>query len=109
MQAAPGGPFTAERKLPPKIEQQMNESYGLDQPLYVQYKDYLVNVANWDFGPSFKQKGQSVNTIINLSFTYSLFLCLDAIFLVLLVCVFIGVFDALFNIKLGDYDIVSHA
>src|SRR5699024_5490888 len=103
MQAAPGGPFTAERKLPPKIEQQMNESYGLDQPLYVQYKDYLVNVAKWDFGPSFKQKGQSVNTIINRSFPYSLILGLEAIFLALSVGVFLGVFAALYHNKFGDY------
>src|SRR5699024_5175571 len=97
MQAAPGGPFTAERKLPPKIEQQMNESYGLDQPLYFQYKDYLVKVAKSDCGPSFKQKGQSFNTIINRSFPYSLILGLDAIFLALSVGVFLGVFAALYH------------
>src|SRR5690625_6813327 len=81
----------------------MNESYGLDQPLYVQYKDYLVNVAKWDFGPSFKQKGQSVNKIINRSFPYSLILGLEAIFLALSVGVFLGVFAALYHNKFGDY------
>src|SRR5699024_6663685 len=75
----------------------------LDQPLYVQYKDYLVNVAKWDFGPSFKQKGQSVNTIINRSFPYSLILGLEAIFLALSVGVFLGVFAALYHNKFGDY------
>src|SRR5699024_2297192 len=74
MQAAPGGPFTSERKLPPEIEEQLNEAYGLNDPVYVQYFDYLVSVAKWDFGPSFKYTGQSVNDIINRSFPYSLIL-----------------------------------
>ncbi len=99
MQAAPGGPFTSERKVPPKIEEQLNEAYGLNEPLYIQYKDYLVNVAKWDFGPSFKQKGQSVNSIINRSFPYSFILGLEAIFLALSVGVFLGVFAALYHNK----------
>ncbi|HLR60387.1 MAG TPA: ABC transporter permease [Pseudogracilibacillus sp.] len=103
MQAAPGGPFTGERKLPPKIEAQMNAAYGLDEPIYVQYKDYVVNVAKWDFGPSFKQKGQSVNSIISRSFPYSLILGLEAIFLALGAGVFLGVFAALYHNKFGDY------
>ena len=88
MQAAPGGPFTSERKVPPKIEEQLNEAYGLDKPLFFQYTDYLGNIAKWDFGPSFKQKGQSVNDIINRSFPYSLILGLEAIFLALSIGVF---------------------
>src|SRR5699024_12012110 len=53
MQAAPGGPFASERKLPQKIEEQMNEAYGLNDPVYVQYFDYLKNAAQGDFGPSY--------------------------------------------------------
>lgn len=68
MQAAPGGPFSGERKLPPEIEANLNEHYGLDKPLFVQYVSYLKSVAMWDFGPSFKYKGQSVNDLINSGF-----------------------------------------
>ncbi|MCG3057004.1 peptide ABC transporter permease, partial [Escherichia coli] len=32
MRAAPGGPFSAEKKLPPEIEANLNEFYGFDQP-----------------------------------------------------------------------------
>lgn len=103
MQAAPGGPFTSERKVPPKIEEQLNEAYGLNEPLYVQYKEYLVNIAKWDFGPSFKQKGQSVNDIINRSFKYSLILGLEAIFLALSIGVLLGVVAALYHNKFVDY------
>src|SRR5690625_2167582 len=103
MQAAPGGPFTSERKLPPAIEQQLNETYGLNDPLYKQYFDYLINVAQWDFGPSFKYIGQSVNDIISRSFPYSLVLGLEAIFLALSIGVLLGVIAAVKHNKFGDY------
>ncbi|TMN22080.1 ABC transporter permease [Lentibacillus cibarius] len=103
MQAAPGGPFTAERQLPPEIEEQLNEQYGLNDPLYVQYFDYLTDIATWDFGPSFKYPAQSVNDIINRSFPYSLVLGLESIFIALSIGVLLGVFAALKHNKFGDY------
>ncbi|WP_188454707.1 ABC transporter permease [Virgibacillus oceani] len=103
MQAAPGGPFASERKLPPVIEQQMNEQYGLNDPLYQQYFDYLVNIVQWDFGPSFKYVGQSVNDIISRSFPYSLILGAEAIFLALSIGILLGVIAALKHNKFGDY------
>lgn len=103
MKAAPGGPFASERKLPPKIEEQMNEAYGLNDPIHVQYVEYLVNIAKWDFGPSFKYTGQSVNDIINRSFPYSFILGMEAIFLALSVGILLGVIAALYHNKFGDY------
>ncbi|HLQ95985.1 MAG TPA: ABC transporter permease [Pseudogracilibacillus sp.] len=103
MQAVPGGPFASERKLPPKIEQQMEEAYGLNDPVYVQYVDYLKNAAQGDFGPSYKYKGQSVTGIIKRSFPYSLILGVEAIFLALAVGIFLGVIAALYHNKFGDY------
>lgn len=73
MQAAPGGPFSGEKKLPPEIEANLNAHYGLDKPLFVQYVSYLKSVAMWDFGPSFKYKGQSVNDLISSGFPVSPF------------------------------------
>ena len=32
MHAAPGGPFTQERQLPPAVLANLNAKYGLDQP-----------------------------------------------------------------------------
>lgn len=103
MQAAPGGPFTAERQLPVELERQLNEQYGLNDPLYKQYFDYLNDILRWDFGPSFNNVGQSVNDIIYRSFPYSLILGLEAIFLALAIGVFLGVFAALKHNKFGDY------
>lgn len=103
MHAAPGGPFSSERKLPPEIEQQMNETYGLDKPLFIQYTDYLVNVAKLDFGPSFKYVGQSVNDIITRGFPYSLILGLEAIFIALSIGILLGVIAAIRHNKFADY------
>src|SRR5690625_1816408 len=103
MQAAPGGPFASERKLPPKIEEQMNEIYGLNDPIHVQYIDYLTRIAKWDFGPSFKYVGQSVNDIISRSFPYSLLLGLEAILIALSIGILLGVIAALYHNKFGDY------
>ncbi|MEI3611259.1 ABC transporter permease [Pseudogracilibacillus sp. SO30301A] len=103
MKLAPGGPFTSERKLPPKLEEQMNEAYGLNDPIHVQYVDYLTRIAKWDFGPSFNNVGQSVNDIINRSFKYSLILGIESIILALSVGVFLGVIAALYHNKFADY------
>ncbi|MEN2767181.1 ABC transporter permease [Ornithinibacillus xuwenensis] len=103
MKAAPGGPFASERKLPAALEAQMNEAYGLDDPIYVQYVDYLVSALTLDFGPSFKFEGQEVMDIILRSFPYSLVLGLEAILIALGVGVLLGVFAALKHNKFGDY------
>ncbi|MFD2045325.1 ABC transporter permease [Ornithinibacillus salinisoli] len=103
MQAAPGGPFASERKIPPALEEQMNEAYGLNEPLHVQYVNYLVDAITFDFGPSFKYVGQEVMDIIGRSFPYSLILGLEAIFIALAFGVLLGVIAALKHNKFGDY------
>ncbi|HEX7064491.1 MAG TPA: ABC transporter permease [Bacillales bacterium] len=103
MKAAPGGPFTTEKGIPPEIKQGLREFYGLDNPWYQQYFDYLVSVAQWDFGPSFKYKGQSVNDIISRSFPVSLILGLEAVFIALGFGVLFGCIAALRHNRLADY------
>ncbi|MDX8363168.1 MULTISPECIES: ABC transporter permease [Bacillaceae] len=109
MKAAPGGPFTSEKPPPPEILEKLNEYYGLNQPWYAQYFDYLVSVASWDFGPSFKYNGQSVNDFINDGFPVSLILGLEAIFLALAFGVLFGVISALRHNKWQDYSVMVFA
>jgi oligopeptide transport system permease protein len=103
MQVAPGSPFASERRIPPALEQQMNEAYGLNDPIHKQYIDYVVNAFTFDFGPSYKFVGQEVTDIIFRSFPYSLVLGLEAIFIALGVGVLLGVFAALKHNRFGDY------
>lgn len=54
--AIPGDPVTimlGERSNDPVIYQEIMHNLGLDQPLYVQYWDYLVKVFQGDLGKSF--------------------------------------------------------
>ena len=60
----PGGPFTSEKALPPEILKNIEAHYGLDQPLWRQYLNYLGRIAHGDLGPSFKYANRSVNEII---------------------------------------------
>jgi oligopeptide transport system permease protein len=103
MRIAPGNPFTSEKKLPPEIEANLNAHYGLDQPWYVQYGEYIVRILKWDFGPSFKYKSQTVNDLISDGFPVSALLGLEAIFIAVAVGVLLGIIAAMFHNKWQDY------
>src|SRR5262249_7247242 len=49
----PGGPFDAEKALPPEIKANIEAKYGLNKPLFEQYKDYLVGIVTGDLGESY--------------------------------------------------------
>ena len=64
MNTIPGSPFLTEKSTPQQIEL-ANQKYGLDKPLIVQLKNYLVNYAKGDLGVSLKmQEGTAVKTIL---------------------------------------------
>lgn len=72
--AAPGGPFDAERVLPPAIEANIEAYYRLDQPLYRQFLDYLAGLLKGDLGPSYRYRDYTVAELIAGSFPLSLLL-----------------------------------
>jgi oligopeptide transport system permease protein len=72
MRIAPGGPFDQDRALPPEIEKNVLAAYNLDQPLLLQYRDYLLGVAQGDFGPSFKYRDFTVAELLITGFPASL-------------------------------------
>lgn len=73
MRAAPGGPFTSERPLPPQVLASIEAKYGLDKPVYVQLFNYLYGIiTEFDFGPSFRYKDRTVNDIIAQGFPVTL-------------------------------------
>ncbi len=109
MKLAPGGPFTSEENLPKEIEEKLNETYGLNDPWYKQYANYLGSIAKWDLGDSFKSRGQSINDIINRSFPISLILGFEAILIALSLGVLLGVIGALRHNKAPDYVAMSVA
>ena len=63
MNTIPGSPFLTEKSTPEQI-QLANEKYGLDKPLIVQLKNYIVNYLHGDLGVSMKmQEGTPVKDI----------------------------------------------
>lgn len=103
MRLAPGNPFASERAIPPAIQESLNEKYGLDNPWYVQYKDYLINSVTGDFGTSMKYKYRETNEMIAEGFPISMTLGLEAMFIAISFGVFIGTIAALFHNKWPDY------
>ncbi|GGE07567.1 ABC transporter [Aureimonas endophytica] len=106
---APGGPFNLERPLPPQIMENMIRAYGLDLPLWRQYLDYLGNVVQGDFGPSYVYRDFSVGQLILQSLPFSMQLGAYALVLALVGGVAAGVFAALRRNGLVDYLIMSVA
>lgn len=94
MHAIPGGPFTAEKNLPPAVQANIEARYKLNDPLSTQYMDYVENILHGDLGPSFKYVGRSVNDIIGESFPVSFELGMEAILISLLLGIPAGVLAA---------------
>lgn len=67
----PGGPFSAEKNVPEAVKRNIEEKYRLNDPMLTQYKDYLVDVAQFDLRHSFKREGKKVTEIIWEGFQYS--------------------------------------
>ena len=87
MNLVPGGPFLSEKAVTPQAQAAMEEKYGLDKPLGVQYITYMKDLAHGDFGLSLKKRGRTVNQIITEKFPVSARLGVCAI----LVAFFAGV------------------
>ncbi len=64
MRLTPGGPFDKERPVPPEIEKNLLAHYNMDQPLFWQYVDYIGDILQGDFGPSFKVHDFSVAELL---------------------------------------------
>ncbi|GAB0167236.1 ABC transporter permease [Lysinibacillus sp. CTST325] len=103
LRLAPGNPFASERNFPPQIEAKLNETYGLNNPWYIQYKDYLIDAATFNFGESMKYKARSTNDMIAEGFPVSLTLGIEAMLLAIGFGVLIGVIAALYHNKFPDY------
>lgn len=71
MHAVPGDPLLKGKALNPIVRKNLEEKYGLDQPLFIQYTRFLTNMLKGDFGISFTQQNRAVNSIIKDHFPVS--------------------------------------
>ena len=99
----PGGPFDAERNVPPEIKRELEAYYGLDKPVFHQYLDYLGRLVRGDLGPSYKYANRSVNEMIAATFPVSLQLGGMALGLALIFGVTAGIIASLRPNSALDY------
>lgn len=138
MHAVPGGPFDREKALPPEIMENLEKRYHLDQPLVIQYAQYLndvfvphfsntpptasleddamlkFNVGNvyvsWmNFGPSFSSRSRTVNDIFRQQLPISIQLGIMALFVALIIGLPSGIIAALKQNTFLDYASMSIA
>jgi len=101
--SAPGGPFDEEKAVSPEVLIKLNERYNLNEPLMVQYFDYLGNVLQGDFGPSFRYPSRSVTELISIGLPITFELALYAILFALMLGIIAGVISSLRPNTAYDY------
>src|ERR1700693_1994518 len=106
IQLAPGGPFDYLRSentsQDPKLIQRLNQEYGLDQPIHVQYWRWLTRLAALDFGRSFQPDAKPVLTKISERLPITLFINLIQMFIIVALAIPIGVASATRQYSLFD-------
>ncbi|MCL4299655.1 MAG: ABC transporter permease [Anaerolineae bacterium] len=137
--AVPGGPFSAEKKLPKPVLAQLEKKYNLDAPVWQQYlsymgdiliprvtgdpigrsfeEDYLINIPlgsgytfQWmNFGPSYKSHARTVNDIFRENVPVSFELGFYAFLVATVIGLPLGVLAALKQNSIVDYLAMSVA
>lgn len=88
----PGSPFEADNLSQSAIEQ-LESTYGLDEPMWKQYLLYMENLMHGDLGISYK-KNVSVNTLIARGFPYTLSIGLLSIAVSAFIGILMGIWMA---------------
>lgn len=117
MRAIPGGPFdfAGDRSLPPQVVANLEAKYHLDWPMWKQFLSYLIGddllgeeglsrgLIRFDFGPSLRYRGQTVNSIIGTTLPISAQLGFMSLLLALIIGVPAGILAALKQNSWIDY------
>lgn len=104
---APGDPVSLfiPPDLPPdqsaQLAARINQKYGFDKPLYVQYFDYVRNLAKFDLGDSLRN-GTSVKQDLAQRLPHTLQLGLIALALSAVIGIAVGVISAVYRGSLID-------
>lgn len=109
MRVAPGGPFDRERTLEAQVMANLNAAFGLDDPLWRQYLNYLGNLLQGDLGPSFIYRDFTVQELLGAGLPISIQLGAMALVLALLLGGLLGVLAALRQNSSLDYLVIAVA
>ena len=89
------------RTIDPGVIERAKERYGLDDPLWVQFKDYWVRLLQWDLGESFANR-RSVNEILYERAPRSIRLAFWAVLIEIIVGISVGLISAVKRYSLTD-------
>ncbi|WP_079529412.1 MULTISPECIES: oligopeptide ABC transporter permease [Halobacillus] len=103
MKFLPGTPLSAADKLSEEQQQIVLEKYGLDDPVPVQYFNYMVGLAQGDMGISFQFDNREVTDILMTRLGPSMQLGFQAMFFGTIFGVLLGLVSALYHNGPLDY------
>ncbi|MDH6230121.1 oligopeptide transport system permease protein [Mesorhizobium soli] len=109
IRVAPGGPFNQERGLSPQIQANLEAQFGLNDPLWMQYLNYLNNLLHGNFGPSYVLPDFTVGELFANGLPISIQLGTSALILALMLGSTLGVIAALNQNRLADYSVIALA
>jgi oligopeptide transport system permease protein len=97
----PGDPFMSDHKISPETLSLLKHKYGLDKPLWLQYINYLRNIAvDHDFGMSYVNIGTKINDMVfaaDSGFSLSIRLGVVVFCVVTFFGILFGVISAAYN------------
>jgi oligopeptide transport system permease protein len=109
MRLAPGGPFDDEQTLAPEVAANLDAAYGLDQPVLVQYRNYLGGLLRGDLGPSFRYKDFDVSELIAQGLPVTASLGAAALLLAVIAGVSLGMLAGQRRNRAADHVVMSAA
>ena len=109
MRLAPGGPFDDEQTLSPEVAANLEAAYGLDQPVLVQYRNYLGGLLRGDLGPSFRYKDFDVSELIAQGLPVTAGLGAAALLLAVIAGVLLGMLAGQRRNRAADHVVMSAA
>ena len=106
IQLAPGSPVDVATDLNPKasaeVRERLQKTFGLDQPLHVQYGQWLGRISRGDFGRSFAPHNRQVAEMIREALPVTLLLNVMSLCLIMGIGIPIGVLSATRQYSLPD-------
>lgn len=90
MKCIPGDPFQDEQGIPPEVLRNVRAHWGLEDPLWEQYKRHIASCCTFTFGPSLRYQEHRVEEIIAQSIPISFYLGFQALLIAIPLGVMIG-------------------
>ncbi|MBC1448400.1 ABC transporter permease [Listeria welshimeri] len=103
MKFLPGTPYRNQEKLSDEQIHMMNEKYGLNDSIPVQYLNYMTGLVKGDLGVSFQLDNRPVSEILGALIGPSVQLALEAMVFGIIFGIILGVVAAMYQNKWPDY------